>query len=218
MIRCLREIVADRGLFITFEGTDGVGKTTQIRRLSADLTKASYDVCLTREPGGTPISEQIRDMLLNPDHSEMAATTELLLYAASRAQHVSEVIKPALAAGKIVISSRFADATVVYQGYGRGLDLDRINHLNRIATEGVRPDVTFVLDLSVEIGLQRVQSSRGGLDRLEREKIEFHQRLREGYRTLAKQEPQRFKIIDAQADPEQVYAQIHAVIQPLLQK
>ena len=208
----------DRGLFITFEGTDGTGKTTQIERLSVDLKRAGYDVCLTREPGGTPISEQIRDMLLNPDHSEMAATTELLLYAASRAQHVSEVIKPALEAGKIVISSRFADATVVYQGYGRGLDLDRIHHLNRIATDGVRPEVTFVLDLPVEIGLQRVQSSRGGLDRLEREKIEFHRRLREGYQTLAKQEPQRLKIIDAQVNPEQVYAQIQSIIQPLLQK
>ncbi len=210
--------MTDRGLFITFEGTDGAGKTTQIQRLTADLRQTGYDVCLTREPGGTPISEQIRDMLLNPDHSEMAATTELLLYAASRAQHVSEVIKPALEAGKVVISSRFADAMVVYQGYGRGLDLERINHLNRIATDGVTPDVTFVLDLPVEIGLQRVQNSRGGLDRLEREKIEFHRRLREGYQILAKQEPQRLKIIDSQVNSEQVYAQIQAIIQPLLQQ
>ena len=210
--------MADRGHFITFEGTDGAGKTTQIQRLSTDLNQAGYDVCLTREPGGTPISEQIRDMLLNPDHSAMAATTELLLYAASRAQHVSEVIKPTLELGRIVISSRFADAMVVYQGYGRGLDLERIHHLNRIATDGMTPDVTFVLDLPVEIGLQRVQKSRGGLDRLEREKIEFHQRLRAGYRRLAQQEPQRLKIIDAQVSPEQVYAQIQAVIQPLLQK
>ena len=210
--------MTDRGLFITFEGTDGAGKTTQIQRLTADLRQTGYDVCLTREPGGTPISEQIRDMLLNPDHSEMAATTELLLYAASRAQHVSEVIKPALEAGKVVISSRFADAMVVYQGYGRGLDLERINHLNRIATDGVTPDVTFVLDLPVEIGLQRVQNSRGGLDRLEREKIEFHRRLREGYQILAKQEPQRLKIIDSQVNSEQVYTQIQAIIQPLLQQ
>ena len=210
--------MTDRGLFITFEGTDGAGKTTQIQRLTADLRQTGYDVCLTREPGGTPISEQIRDMLLNPDHSEMTATTELLLYAASRAQHVSEVIKPALEAGKVVISSRFADAMVVYQGYGRGLDLERINHLNRIATDGVTPDVTFVLDLPVEIGLQRVQNSRGELDRLEREKIEFHRRLREGYQILAKQEPQRLKIIDSQVNSEQVYAQIQAIIQPLLQQ
>ena len=195
-----------------------MGKTTQIERLTADLRQTGYDVCLTREPGGTPISEQIRDMLLNPDHSEMAATTELLLYAASRAQHVSEVIKPALEAGRVVISSRFADATVVYQGYGRGLDLERINRLNRIATDGVTPDVTFVLDLPVEIGLQRVQNSRGELDRLEREKIEFHRRLREGYQIIARQEPERLKIIDAQVSPEQVYTQIQAAIQPLLQK
>ena len=210
--------MTDRGLFITFEGTDGAGKTTQIERLTANLRQTGYDVCLTREPGGTPISEQVRDMLLNPDHSEMAATTELLLYAASRAQHVSEVIKPALESGKIVISSRFADATVVYQGYGRGLDLERIHYLNRIATDGVTPDVTFVLDLPVEIGLQRAQSSRGGLDRLEREKIAFHRRLREGYQIIAKQEPQRLKVIDAQVSPEQVYAQIHKTIQPFLQK
>ena len=210
--------MANRGLFITFEGTDGAGKTTQIQRLSTELRQTGYDICLTREPGGTPISEQIRDMLLNPDHGEMAATTELLLYAASRAQHVSEIIKPALESGKIVISSRFADAMVVYQGYGRGLDLERINRLNRIATDGVTPDVTFVLDLPVEIGLQRVQKSRGGLDRLEREKIDFHQRLRDGYRALAEQEPQRLKLVDAQASPEQVYAQIEAAIQPLLQK
>ena len=209
--------MADRGFFITFEGTDGAGKTTQIQYLSAELRQAGYDICLTREPGGTPISEQIRDVLLNPDHSEMAATTELLLYAASRAQHVSEVIKPALEAGKIVISSRFADAMVVYQGYGRGLDLERINRLNRIATDGVTPDVTLVLDLPVEIGLQRVRKRRGGLDRLEREKIEFHQRLRDGYRALAEQEPQRIKIIDAQASPEQVYTQIQGAVQPLLQ-
>ena len=210
--------MTDRGLFITFEGTDGAGKTTQIGRLTADLRQAGYEVCLTREPGGTPISEQIREMLLNPDHSEMAATTELLLYAASRAQHVSEVIKPALEAGQIVISSRFADATVVYQGYGRGLDLETINRLNRIATDGVTPDVTIVLDLPVEVGLQRVQNSRGGLDRLEREKIEFHRRLREGYQTIARQEPQRLKIIDAQVSPEQVYGQIQEAIQPLLEK
>ena len=210
--------MADRGLFITFEGTDGVGKTTQVRRLSADLRKASYDVCLTREPGGPPISEQIRNMLLSPDHSEMAAITELLLYAASRAQHVSEVIKPALEAGKIVISSRFADAMVVYQGYGRGLDLETIHHLNRMATDGVTPDVTFVLDLPVEIGLQRVQKRRSGLDRLEREEIEFHRRLRAGYQTLAQQEPQRLKIINAQVSPGQVYAQIQEIIRPLLQR
>ena len=210
--------MADRGFFITFEGTDGGGKTTQIQRLTADLRQAGYDICLTREPGGTPISEQIREILLNPDHSEMAPITELLLYAASRAQHVSEVIKPALEAGKVVISSRFADAMVVYQGYGRGLDLERIHHLNRIATDGVTPDVTFVLDLPVEIGLQRVQNSRGGLDRLEREKIDFHRRLQEGYRTIAQQEPQRLKIIDAKVSPKRVYAQIQAIIQPLLQQ
>lgn len=206
----------DQGFFITFEGTDGAGKTTQIQRLSADLKRANYDVYLTREPGGTAISEQIRNILLNSDYSEMAAITELLLYAASRAQHVSEVIKPALKSGKIVICSRFADATVIYQGYGRGVDLEKIYNLNRIATDNVTPDITFVLDLPVEIGLQRIQKSRKKLDRLEGEKIEFHRRLRKGYQLLAKQEPQRLKIIDAQANSEQVYTQIQAVMQHLL--
>ena len=204
--------MAQRGLFITFEGTDGSGKTTQIQRLSADLTRAGDAVRVTREPGGTPISEQIRDMLLNPDHGEMASTTELLLYAASRAQHVAEVIQPALEAGKIVISSRFADAMVAYQGYGRGLALELIHHLNRIATNGVTPDLTFVLDLPVEIGLQRVQQSRGTMDRLEGENIEFHRQLRQGYLAIASQEPQRVKIIDAQQTADRVYAQIKAEV------
>ncbi len=204
--------MAQRGLFITFEGTDGSGKTIQIQRLSADLIRAGHAVCVTREPGGTPISEQIREMVLNPNHREIASTTELLLYAAARAQNVSEVIRPALEAVKIVISSRFTDATVGYQGYGRGLDLEMIRYLNRIATSGLAPDLTLLLDLPVEIGLQRAQQSRGTMDRLELEDIEFHQRVRQGYLAIAGQEPDRVKIIDAQTNPDCVYEQIKAEV------
>ncbi|MBI1928668.1 dTMP kinase, partial [Candidatus Poribacteria bacterium] len=139
---------------------------------------------------------------------EMAWETELLLFAAARAQHVSEVIAPALEAGKLVISDRFSDSTIAYQGYGRGLDLGMIRHLNQIATKGLSPDLTFVLDLPVEIGLQRAMQNRGALDRLELERLEFHRRVREGYLTIASQEPHRVKIIDAHMSADHVYKQI----------
>ena len=199
-------------LFITFEGPEGAGKTTHIQRLSADLTRKGYPVRVTREPGGTSISEQIRELLLNPNHPEMASTTELLLIAAARSQHVSELITKVLADHKIVICSRFADATVAYQGYGRGLDLDVIRHLNRIATNGLTPHLTFLLDLPVEIGLQRVQQSRDSMDRLELEAIEFHQRVRQGYLAIASQEPNRVKMIDAQVSADRVYERIKAEV------
>jgi dTMP kinase len=201
-----------QGLFITFEGPEGAGKTTHIQHLSADLAQAGYPVRVTREPGGTPISEQIREMLLNPNHPEMGSTTELLLVAAARSQHVLEFITKVLAEHKIVICSRFADATVAYQGYGRRLDLDVIRHLNRIATNGLTPHLTFLLDLPVEIGLQRVQQSRGEMDRLELEDIEFHRRVRQGYLAMASHEPNRVKVIDAQASADRVYEQIKAEV------
>ncbi len=207
--------MTQRGLFITFEGTEGSGKTTQIQRLSAALTQVGYVVLVTREPGGTQISQQIREILLNPNRREMAWETELLLFAAARAQHVSEVIAPALEAGKLVISDRFSDSTIAYQGYGRGLDLGMIRHLNQIATKGLSPDLTFVLDLPVEIGLQRAVQNRGALDRLELERLEFHRRVREGYLTIASQEPHRVKIIDAQADINQAYEPIKAEVDRL---
>ncbi|MCZ6677899.1 MAG: dTMP kinase [Candidatus Poribacteria bacterium] len=209
--------MAHRGLFITFEGTEGSGKTTQIQRLSAELRQAGHAVCVTREPGGTPISERLREIFLDPNYGEMASRTELLLIAAARAQHVSERIRPALEAGKIVISGRFSDSTVAYQGYRRGLDLDLIRHLNEIATQGLSPDLTFVLDLPVEIGLQRAQQSRGSLDRLEREALESHRRVRKGYLAIARQEPHRVRVVDAHASLDRVYAQIRSEVDRFLQ-
>lgn len=208
--------MAQRGLLITFEGMEGSGKTTQIQRLSAVLTKADFVVCVTREPGGTPISEDIREIFLNPNHDEMESTTELLLIAAARAQHVAEVILPALQDGKVVISDRFSDATVVYQGFRRGLDLDLIRHLNQIATCGLSPERTFVLDLPVEIGLQRVRQRQSAMNRLDLEDFESHNRIREAYLAIASQEPDRITVIDAQADLDSVHKLIKTEIDCLL--
>ena len=208
--------MAQHGLLITFEGMEGSGKSTQIQRLSAVLTQAGFVVCVTREPGGTPISEEIRNIFLNPNHNEMVSTTELLLIAAARAQHVSEVILPALQDGKIVISDRFSDATVVYQGYRCGLDLDLIRHLNRIATCGLSPERTFVLDLPVEIGLQRVRQRQSAMNRLDLEDFESHNRIRESYLAIASQEPNRITVIDAQADVDSVHESIKAEVDCLL--
>ena len=141
-----------RGLFITFEGVEGAGKSTQTRRLAASLEKEGVSVLVTREPGGTPISERIREVLLEREHHKMVSTTELLLYAAARSQHVAECIAPALAEGRTVISDRFGDATTAYQGHGRGLDLELIHRLNRVATGGLVPDLTIVLDVPVKVG------------------------------------------------------------------
>ena len=204
------------GLLITFEGMEGSGKTTQIQRLSAVLTEAGYVVCVTREPGGTLISEEIRGIFLNPNHNEMVSTTELLLIAAARAQHVSEVILPALEGGKIVISDRFSDATVVYQGYRCGLDLNLIRNLNQIAACGLSPERTFVLDLPVEIGLKRVQQRRSAMNRLDLEDFDSHNRIREAYLTIARQEPDRITVIDAQANVDSTHELIKAEVDDLL--
>ena len=209
--------MAEQGLLITFEGPEGSGKTTQIQRLSADLTQSGYTVIATAEPGGTPISERIREIFLNPDHSEMTSRTELLLAAAARAQHVSQVISPALEAGKTVISDRFSDAMLAYQGYGRGLDLDLIRHLNQVATDGLSPELTFVLDLPVEIGLGRARQRRGAMNRLDLEDPEFHRRVREGYLAIASEEPDRVKVVDAQASVDLVSESIKAEVDRLLE-
>lgn len=185
-----------RGLFISFEGVDGTGKTTQAPLLAAHLREEGYEVVLTHEPGGTPISEGIRGVLLSTDHSRMSPVTELLLYNAARVQHLEEKIIPALSEGKIVITDRFTDSTIAYQGYGRGIDFDLILSLDRIATKGIRPDITILLDLDVETGLGR-NKMVNKVDRIELEKIDFHRRVREGFRALASAEPERFVVVDA---------------------
>lgn len=205
--------MARRGIFITFEGVDGAGKTTQVQRLAAALEP---NVILTREPGGTPISERIRDIFLTSDG--ITTMTELLLIAAARAQHVDERIRPALAAHQIVICDRFTDATVAYQGYRGGIDLEIIHQLNHVATGGLTPDITFILDLPPEIGLQRQQQGETHRDRLDKEPLEFHRKVREGYLAVAKAEPQRVKLIDATQPPDVVHTEIFAKYQDYLLK
>lgn len=188
------------GLFITLEGVEGAGKSTQIHRLADAIGE---NVLVTREPGGTPISEQIRNIFLS--NSDMCASTELLLIAAARAQHVTESILPALNTGQIVICDRFSDATIAYQGYRKGIALQQIEKVNHIATGGLTPDVTFLLDLSPEIGLQRKRNSDEPLTRLEHEKLTSHQKVRQGYLAIAKSEPHRVVLIDAQLDEDTIH-------------
>lgn len=189
-----------KGFFITLEGVEGAGKTTQIHRLAEALNDK---VVVTREPGGTPLSEQIRDLFLST--SKMSASTELLLVAAARVQHVTELIIPALNDGQIVICDRFSDATIAYQGYRKGIDLKLIEQVNQIATKGLTPDVTFLLDLPPDIGLQRKHNSDEPLTRLEFEELSSHQKVRDGYLAVSNSHPQRVKLIDAQLDVDTIH-------------
>ena len=205
------------GLFITFEGIEGCGKTTQIRLLAETLRHQGHDVIETREPGGCNIADQIRAVLLDAKNSRMTCPTELLLYAAARAQHVSEVIRPALEAGKTVLCDRFCDATLAYQGYGRQLDIAQITTLNDYACQGIWPDLTLLLDLPVEIGLGRARQRNEqhvgpNEDRFEQESLDFHQRIRDAYLHLAAEEPQRFQTIDASGHPQMVAERIASTI------
>ncbi|NWF76702.1 MAG: dTMP kinase [Nitrospirae bacterium] len=185
-----------KGKLISFEGIEGTGKTTQARLLYQFLISKGYDVVLTEEPGSTKIGSKIRGILLSPDHQGMTSTTELLLYYADRAQHLNELIMPSIERGAIVITDRFTDSTYAYQGYGRGINLNLIDSIDLIATERLRPDITILLDLDVETGLNR---NRGinKTDRLELEDLEFHKRVRKGYLELAQKETQRIKVVDA---------------------
>lgn len=197
-----------KGFFITFEGIEGSGKTTQAKLLCDYLKSQDIPVILTREPGGSEISEKIRELLIDPENMEIKAKTECLLYAASRAQHVEQVILPAIADGKVVISDRFADATLAYQGYGRKLLIEKLRQLNKFATSGLEPDLTFLLDLPAEIGLTRAFERFYKLDRLEQEAIAFHQSVREGYLEIARRFGNRFKVIDASEPIEVIRDQI----------
>lgn len=206
-----------RGIFITMEGPDGAGKTTQIERLKTYLTEAGYDVLLTREPGGTVISEAVRGILLDPAHKEMKPSTELLLYAAARAQLVGEVIGPAVEAGKAVISDRFVDSSVVYQGIARGLGVETVYEVNRPAIGAYMPDVTFLLDLPAEVGIAR-KKNQAELDRMEQESIEFHRKVAEGYRTLAARDPERILTIDATLPIDSICDMIKGKVDELLKR
>jgi dTMP kinase len=208
-----------KGFFITLEGVEGSGKTTQTALVADALRLAGHRVTVTREPGGTRAGEAIRAIFLDPAVS-LHAAAELLLVLADRAQHVREKLKPALAAGEIVLSDRYSDSTVAYQGYGRGLDLKLLEELNRLASDGARPDLTIVLDLDVETGLERTRARvRGdvrGPDRFEGEQVEFHRRVREGFLTIARDEPDRVKTIDATAPVAEITSRIIAAIAELV--
>jgi dTMP kinase len=203
-------------VFITLEGPDGSGKSTQARLLAEWLRGQGYEVVLTREPGGTDIGDQIRVVLHDPRNTAMGAQTEILLYSASRAQHVAQFIRPALAAGKIVISDRYADSTLAYQGYGRGLDLGTLRAITGFATGGLTPDLTLYLDITAQEGLQRRQSGGDEWNRLDAEALEFHQRVRAGYLELVEQEPERWVVIDAARSVEEVQTEIRAQVQARL--
>ena len=209
-----------RGFFITLEGPDGAGKGTQGRRLVEHLRRAAVDVLNTREPGGTPIGERIRQALLDDSHREMAAETEMLLFAASRAQFVREVVRPALARGTTVLSERYVDASLAYQGFGRGLDVGLVRTVNDVATGGLLPDLTLLLDIDPAVGLERVQAAgragAAGGDRLEQETLAFHQRVRAGFLQLARESPKRFVVIDAQGDAERVHREVVRAVDGLL--
>lgn len=209
------------GLFVTFEGIEGCGKTTQITRVADSLRQKDFDVIVTREPGGCQISDKIRTILLDSNHNAMVPETELLLYTASRAQHIAQVVRPALVQGKIVLCDRFCDATLAYQGYGRHLDLEIINQLNHYACQGTTPDVTLLLDLPVQDGLGRARSRNAqnvavDEDRFEQESLEFHQRIRDAYLLFSQQQSERIKVIDATGDLDDVYHRITSTLFPIL--
>jgi dTMP kinase len=204
------------GYFITLEGPDGSGKTTQARMLAEWLREQGYEVVLTREPGGTDIGDQIRDVLHDLRNTAMDARTEILLYSASRAQHVAQLIRPALAAGKIVISDRYADSTLAYQGYGRGLDLGMLRTITTFATVDLVPDLTLYLDIPPHVGLQRRQMGGDEWNRLDAETLEFHQRVRAGFLELARLEPERWVTIDATRSVEEVQTEIRALVKERL--
>jgi len=201
------------GLFITLEGIDGSGKTTQAQLLAEWLTAEGRQVCLTREPGGSVPGAAIRDILLSGEHP-VAPEAELFLYLADRAMHIDTVVRPALAEGRIVVCERHADSTLAYQGYGRNLDIDLLRRLNAMATGGLTPDLSLILDISPA----RARLDARRLDRLESEGGDFMARVAEGFRELARAEPERMKLIDASVDVEAVQAEIAALVRRLLDR
>ncbi len=201
-----------RGTFITFEGPEGSGKTTQLRLLAPWLSVHGIDPIVTREPGGTRISEAIRSVLHDPGHTEMTAETEILLYSAARAQLVSQVIRPALEAGKVVLCDRYYDSTYAYQGYGRGLPMEALRLITGFATQDLVPDLTLYLDVPPEIGLQRREDGGEEMNRLDREALDFHRRVREGYQAMIGEDPSRWRTIDATGPVDEIQSVIRGVV------
>lgn len=197
-----------KGLFITFEGADGCGKTTQMDLLAEYLKNNGKEVLLTREPGGKGLGEKVREILLNYD-GDVSDKCESFLFLADRAQNIDIIVNPAVEKGKIVLCDRHIDSTVAYQGYGRGLDIERINMLNNLATNGHKPYLTFVFDIDVETSMKRVGKEK---DRMESAGIDFHNRVRKGYLELAKQEPKRIKVLDATKSIEEIHNNVIEII------
>jgi len=209
------------GLSITFEGPDGSGKSTQIRLLADRLRIAGYGILESVEPGGTPIGKKIRQILLDPENQELCPTTELLLMFAARAQNVEQWIIPALEEGRIVLSDRFTDSTIAYQGVGRGLGIDTVLAVDRIACHGVVPDLTLVIDIDTESGLARAHNRnrhRAGIkeSRIDEQALDFHEKVRQAYHALAQSEPQRVRLIDGNAAPEIIAERVWEVVAPVL--
>lgn len=207
------EILMNKGLFITFEGADGCGKTTQIELLDKHLKSIGKQTLLTREPGAKGLGIKLREILLNYD-GEVSPNCESFLFLADRAQHVDCIIKPAIEEGKIILCDRHTDSTVAYQGYGRGLDIERINYLNNIATSGLKPDLTIVFDIDIETSMKRVGKEK---DRMESAGTEFFNRVREGYLEISKKEPERVKVINSADSIENIHKQVLELIDKLWQ-
>lgn len=203
-----------RGLFITFEGADGCGKTTQLNLLKDFLTNKGHDVVVTREPGAAGLGEKLRDILLNYD-GQVSDRCESFLFLADRAQNIDTIVKPAITAGKIVLCDRHIDSSTAYQGYGRGLDINRIKKLNSIATDGFLPDLTLIFDVDIETSMKRVGKDK---DRMESAGAEFFNRVRNGYLEIAKQEPDRIKVLNAANTVENIHHEVIAVVDDLLKR
>jgi len=207
-----------QGIFITLEGIDGSGKDTQAKMLAKYLEKKGYSVLITREPGGTSVGEKIREILLNPEIEKVDSRAEVLLFAASRAQIVSNVIKPALKEGKIVISNRYVDSSYTYQGMAREIGLDWVIEVNKWATRELLPDITFFLDIPEEVGLERVDRSRNIRDKIEKNGEIFQKKVREGYYKLAKMFPERYRIIDSKRKELLIHKDIRKEVDKFIKK
>ena len=198
-------------MFITFEGPEGSGKSSQLPALASFIASRGYDVVSTREPGGTRIGNQIREILMRMDNTELHPRTEILLFQAARAQLIEELILPSLAAGKVILCDRYGDSTLAYQGYGHGLDLDRLKMILEFATSGLKPDLTILLDVDVMVGLKR-KKAKEEWNRMDAFELSFHERVRKGYHELVSQEPARWKIVDASQSQEQVQEDIRQIV------
>lgn len=205
-----------KGIFITFEGVEGSGKTTQMNMLHAHLIRMKIDVVATHEPGGTRLGEEIRRILLDPAFANIHPFTEAVLYAADRAQHVYEVIKPALDAGKVVLCDRYIDSSLAYQGVARRVGLEGVQNLNEWVTDDLYPDLTFLLEIPYWVGLNRLKKTKKDLDRMEGQPEAFHEQVQEAYRTLAKFFPHRFVVLNGEESPEKIHHQVMLEVRKIL--